>query len=725
MKISIRRKVLLILLLGAAAVLLVVGAIFFCGQHKTKQAMDEHNIAMKKILAESLGGFTENLAKERLKDVTVAKANHLNRELYTIQEDVEYMAEAMHVILTSPDKRLPRILPDTRKEADILFGTPYIHYSTDLLQGIDAGLQAEIGLAGNFADTLQVMGASYTGSRTSLYAGSEHGYLLCMDLSPKGNGKESIFPSADIKADFLTNYELRERDWYKQGKAAGKTVFSSVYRGAEGNLDLTCAAPYYDEHGFAGVVGISYTVEDIYQLLVESAVGQKGHSFVLDEGGKVIFSSEKEGTLAAQVQGQDIRQTDGPCLAEAAKLMIAGETGVMSVELDGENYYLAFAPLKITGWSLGVLLDTDEVMAPVEKVENDVVDKLNYFEEKWQTILSDILWQSSLILLPVLLLLLYASNLLAGRFTRPMRRLAEGAREIAGGNFEKKFALETGDELEDLAESFNFMTDELKKYTENMAKVAAEKERSRTELEVAARIQADMLPQNFADYDGRPEFDLYALMEPAKDVGGDFYDFYLLQERYLVVTVADVSGKGVPAALFMAKSQSVLKNCVLRSDNPEDMAGVLEKANAELCRNNEAAMFVTVFIGVLDLHTGRFTYADGGHCPPLMGKAGQYEFMPLQKSCVLGLMEMPYKQQSITLQPQDTLFIYTDGVSEAMNEQYALFTEARIKESLNGLPGGQSVADILKDMLAIVHQYAGDAAQSDDITMLGLRYRGK
>ncbi|SHK73386.1 sigma-B regulation protein RsbU (phosphoserine phosphatase) [Selenomonas ruminantium] len=319
---------------------------------------------------------------------------------------------------------------------------------------------------------------------------------------------------------------------------------------------MTCAAPYYDGNGFAGVVGISYTVEDIYQELIATAMAYKGKCFVLDEGGKLIFSSEKEGILAVTAQGQDIRQAEGSHLADAVDSMTAGENGVMSVDIGGQDYYLVFAPLKVTGWSLGILLDTDEILDPVEKVEDDVIAKLDSFEETLRAIQKDILWQSIFILLPVLFLLMYASNLLAGRFTRPVRRLAEGAREIAAGDFEKKFALETGDELEDLADSFNFMTDELKQYTENMAKAAAEEERSRTELEVAAKIQTDMLPKNFA---GQPEFELYALMEPAKDVGGDFYDFYLLKGRYLVITVADVSGKGVPAALFMAKSQAVLK----------------------------------------------------------------------------------------------------------------------------------------------------------------------
>ena len=724
-KLSIRRKVLFIMLAGVLATLMAVGGVALYGMSRTQQSTAQESKALENFLSDSLGAYTENLAKERLKDITITQARHLDRELLIVQEDVEYMADAMHLILTAPEKYLPRQLPDTRVEHDIFFGMPYIHYSSALLQqGITPAMQAEIGRAANFADVLLPMSKSYRGYSSSLYAGSKNGYLLCLDLTANDNGPASVFPDAHVKAEFLASYDPRERTWYKQGENTIKPVFSSVYMGAEGNLDITCAAPYYDADGFAGVVGISYTVEDIYQTLVEHAMQQKSNSFVLDSSGRVIFSSEKAGVLSVDGQARDIRQAGENGLAETAKSMTAGESGVVSLTIADKSYYLAYAPMPTTGWSLGVLLGTSEVMDPVEQVKDYVVTNMEAFQKTMHDSISDILLKGLLLLIPLLFLLMYASAFLAERITKPIRRLAEGAKEIAKGDFDQKFSLNSGDELENLAASFNFMTDELKKYTENMAKAAAEKERSRTELKVAAKIQTDMLPRNFADFDCQPEFDIYALMEPAKNVGGDFYDFYMLQGRYLVITVADVSGKGVPAALFMAKSQSVLKNCVLRINNPEDMAGVLTEANKELCSNNDAAMFVTVFIGALDLQTGHFTYASGGHCPPVLGQDGHYEFVSMATNCVLGLMEMPYIQQSLDLKPQDTLFVYTDGVSEAMNEQRKIFTEARIKTALNDLPAAQPVTDILQQMYAVIRQYAGNAEQSDDITMLGLRYNG-
>ncbi len=459
--------------------------------------------------------------------------------------------------------------------------------------------------------------------------------------------------------------------------------------------------------------------------VVKDAVsGKDGISFVLDGKGRVLFSSEKKGILAAAPEAPDLRQIASPSVAEAARRMIAGESGVMSIEVDGEVYYFAYAPMSSVGWSFGTVIEDDEVLDPVKQVTEDVREKMTAFREVLQQVFLDSMVKVVVVLLPVLLLVLYGSGTLAERVTRPIRKLAAGVREIAEGNFDKKLAIDTGDEIEHLAICFNAMTDSLKEHTRQLEQVAAEKEHARTELEVAAKIQMGMLPGTFPAFPERKDFGIYALMHPAKDVGGDFYDFYLLDENHLVVTVADVSGKGIPAALFMAMSKTILRNCVMMAKQQEDLAAVLENANHQLCQNNESAMFVTVLLGVLDLRTGRFVYADAGHCPPLLGHGGSYGFLPMEKCCMLGLLEQPYEQQSIDLSPGDTLFLYTDGVSEAMDEQRNQFTEQRIRDTLDALPPEEAIEDILPEVLERIRQHAGDAEQSDDITMLGLRYYG-
>lgn len=214
-------------------------------------------------------------------------------------------------------------------------------------------------------------------------------------------------------------------------------------------------------------------------------------------------------------------------------------------------------------------------------------------------------------------------------------------------------------------------------------------------------------------------------MDTAREVGGDFYDFYMLDENHLVVTMADVSGKGVPAALFMMRSQTILKNIAMMSAFPDDYAAVVTLANQQLCENNEEDMFVTVFFGVLDIKTGDFAYVNGGHNPPLICHEGKFAYLRMEKkSSMLGVIDFEtYHEYHVTLAPGDMLFLYTDGVTEAMNEAKEVYSEERLQETLNA-QGEKDVREILVAVRQDVTAHTGAAEQSDDITMLGLKFCG-
>ena len=215
-------------------------------------------------------------------------------------------------------------------------------------------------------------------------------------------------------------------------------------------------------------------------------------------------------------------------------------------------------------------------------------------------------------------------------------------------------------------------------------------------------------------------------MNPAKEVGGDFYDFYLIDKTHLAITIADVSGKGVPAALFMVVAKTILKNCVMMTKDMDKLAEAMDKANDQLCQGNEESMFVTVFLGVLDITNGEFIYVNGGHNPPLMKTNGKFEYLSLKKSCMLGAMEgMTYRAQRLVMKPGDMLFLYTDGVTEAQDTDSRLYSEARLQNVLNREADDKNAKDVLADIRKSVADYAGDAEQFDDITMLGLIYKGK
>jgi len=234
-----------------------------------------------------------------------------------------------------------------------------------------------------------------------------------------------------------------------------------------------------------------------------------------------------------------------------------------------------------------------------------------------------------------------------------------------------------------------------------------------------------MLPNDFPQ---REDFELFATMKPAKYVGGDFYDFYLLDENHLVITIADVSGKGVPAAIFMSRSMTILKNFATMMKNPDDLAAVMALANNQLCQGNDGDMFVTVFMGMLDFQTGEFVYVNGGHNPPLLrqGSEGSFKYLPPAESCMLGILEdMQFTNKHLTLLPESTIFLYTDGLTEAMNAEEKIFGIENLQNTLNNLNDTATPQKILSLVKKAVKIHANGAEQSDDITMLSVFYKGK
>lgn len=278
--------------------------------------------------------------------------------------------------------------------------------------------------------------------------------------------------------------------------------------------------------------------------------------------------------------------------------------------------------------------------------------------------------------------------------------------------------IHTGDELEDLAGALGQMNLEIRQYIHQLSAVTAEKERIGAELDVAAQIQNDMLPRIFPPFPEREEFELYATMTPAKEVGGDFYDFFLVDDDHLALVIADVSGKGVPAALFMMISKMLIKNAVQAGLQPK---AALEKVNKELCENNDAEMFVTVWLGILEISTGRMVCANAGHEYPAICRAGgQFELLKDKHGMVIGAMEsMRYTQYEIELSAGDRLFVYTDGVAEATASNDELFGTDRITQALTASTAENS-KELLADMHAAIDEFVGDAPQFDDITMLAI-----
>ncbi len=277
-------------------------------------------------------------------------------------------------------------------------------------------------------------------------------------------------------------------------------------------------------------------------------------------------------------------------------------------------------------------------------------------------------------------------------------------------------------EVGKLARSYISMIEDLETYIENLQSIMSEKERINAELQLASDIQAHMLPCIFPPFPERTEFDLYALMHPAKEVGGDFYDFFIVNDDKLAFIVADVSGKGVPAALFMVIAKTLIKNYTQMNMDP---AEVFTTVNHILCDGNDAGLFVTAWMGVLEITSGKLTYVNAGHNPPLIKRAnGEFEYLRERTGFVLAGMDgIKYRQNNLELHPGDRIFLYTDGVTESTNEHEELYGEERLQHFLNNHETGNT-EEVLDSLRKDLRDFSNEAPQFDDITMLLLDYKG-
>jgi len=300
---------------------------------------------------------------------------------------------------------------------------------------------------------------------------------------------------------------------------------------------------------------------------------------------------------------------------------------------------------------------------------------------------------------------------------KKIQQVNDSLAQITDGNLNVVVNVRSNSEFASLSDDINMTVDTLKRY---IAEAAA---RIDKELEFARIIQMSALPNTFPPFPDHKEFDIFASMNAAKEVGGDFYDFYLVDENKLAFIIADVSGKGIPAAMFMMTSKTLIKSLATEGN---DIATVITAANSKLCENNEANMFITAFMGCLDLKTGKLEYVSAGHNPPLIKNGdGSFEYLPKSKTIVLAAMEgYPYKAQELQLEPGDVIYTYTDGVTEATDSSETLYGEDRLKAALDAKEWG-SMEELCKGIKKDVDGFVGDAPQFDDITMIAIRWLSK
>ena len=325
-----------------------------------------------------------------------------------------------------------------------------------------------------------------------------------------------------------------------------------------------------------------------------------------------------------------------------------------------------------------------------------------------------------LIIASCICLALYIKRQFAKPIEKISKEAARFAKEPSPSDSSKFVDISEISEVRELAEAIGKMEKDTLRYMDELTHATAERERMAVELSLAATIQSNMLPSTFPPYPNRCDLDIYASMDAAKEVGGDFYDFYLLDEDRFAFLVADVSGKGIPAALFMMRAKMTIKSL---AESGADVHVILSKANENLCRENEAGMFVTTWLGIVDMKTGVLSYANAGHNPPLLKRGqGAFEYIKTKPNFILAGMDgVSYRKNELQLLPGDELFLYTDGITEATNKSLELFGESRLLDALN-LASEGTAQSRCNDVKEAIERFVGDAEQFDDITMLSVKF---
>lgn len=528
-------------------------------------------------------------------------------------------------------------------------------------------------------------------------------------------------PETTLKSCYYTNnfdriekspitYDYRTYDWYQIPKVLGQAVWSEPYYGKSGHAIMTTySVPFYRhnknrQQEFAGIVSVDLSLNWLRNVVSSLKIGKTGYAFLITRNGTFVthpdFDLIMNETIFSIAEARNV-----PEIRAIGRHMIAGEKGFTAFNslTNKHRYWMVYTPLPANGWSLGVLFPQNELMAGIHSLTKIML----------------ILGIGGFFLIMTVILFI------SGRITRPLRTLAQSVDQIAAGNLETTIPMmpKNQDEVGRLALSFAGMQQSLKDYIKNLTETTAAKERIESELNIANDIQMGILPKIFPPFPNRPEFDLFATIKPAREVGGDLYDFFMIDAQHLCFTVGDVSGKGVPAALFMAITQTLIKTRIGLSS-----ASTLGQVNNDLANDNPSLMFVTLFLGILNIVTGELEYCNAGHNPPYRitpSNPDQVQPLATTEGMALGVMEnFSFSIQRIKLDPGETLFIFTDGVTEAMNVNGELFSESRLENTLDRV-GREPIDIITKLVTRELESFTAGAPQTDDITMLVIRYLGK
>ena len=496
------------------------------------------------------------------------------------------------------------------------------------------------------------------------------------------------------------NYQYFFVDWYLMPKKQDKPCWTEPY------MDLDVPTNTYemvtsygqtlkDKQGqVIGVINTSLSITWLSRTISAIKPYPNSYSFMIGQGGTYFVHPD-----TTKITRQTIFTQPDTALVALGHAMTNVEEGMRHMNIDGKDSYVFYKPLGQTGCSMAIVCPESDIFRGFDRLRNSV---------------------RAIFLVGLLLMLYFFSRIIANEL-KPLRRLARKAEAIAAGQFETELPdFQRVDEIGQLSQSFGNMQQSLVKYIEELKETTAQKASIESDLRIASDIQMGMLPVKFPTREDRDDVQLYAQLTPAKEVGGDLFDFYFRDEK-LFFCIGDVSGKGVPASLFMAMTRSTFRTVSAHESMPDRIVTTMNKTIADMNKNH---MFVTLFVGVLDLPTGRLRYCNAGHDAPLLIGVGVGE-LPCDPNIPVGFRpKWKYSLQETQIFTGTTIFLFTDGLTEAMDANKELFQMERVNDVANRVLAKQQQdpRQLISQMTEAVHQFVGDAEQSDDLTMMAIQY---
>ena len=658
----------------------------------------------------------EELTKDSILQLSIWAADMIDDEFWVVDHDIRVLASQVEDVYRYPEKYKRNPVYEPRMENSGTFALQLL-CSTDY-SDIDPATMEMMERLSNLAPMMK-----------EIISGNE-GYTLDVYISTPDNVTLAMDVFSDQKFDdngHLKEYIPTDRPWYQGAVSLGDMYVSNAVHSYFYDFEeVIFGYPVYVDDKLVAVIEASSRIGIIEKKMAERNVGKSGFSVLISKNGQLVCSQRETGELKLRDDfGEDIRESVNPQLREMIDHGLEGKSDVDVVEVDGEKYYAAHAPLESIGWTQFSFVSVEEMNGPKDTL---LASMETSTKELKGDISGDFKRQSVYLLIGILLFMLIAilaASSLAKRRVKPIEQMTEAVKGFVSDDlsFEMKDTYKTGDEIEDLANAFLFMSGKMKEYVDEIVANTAEKEKIKAEFEAASQIQRKMLPEIEPFISGEKRFELYAKMIPARDVGGDLYDFYFFDDDHLVLMIGDVSGKGVTAALFMALSKQMLKSQMQLHDG--NLIEAMEEANKRLCEQSSNSMFVTVWLGVLELSTGLLQFVDAGHLYAAV-KRGDKDFV-LEKDnhsfLVAGLDFSTYKLNTTTLQKGDVLYLYTDGVTEAHSRTDELFGDKRLLDALNKQKDSslEEMDNAVRDQ---IEEFSKETEQYDDITTLSLRFIG-